>query len=257
MKFAQVNGKRVEANKSGELGHCPFCNNQMRAYCGPLKVHHWKHISLELCDTWHEPETDWHREWKNYFDHESQEVIKKDPLTGEKHIADVYLHRIDLVIEFQHSPITLSKLAAREDFYKKMIWVVDAEPHLDKIKLRENDYSNFYNHVIQPLIRMNNAEARRLKKEKGYSEEQIEIFHKEKWDYITSFEEKLEEDYTDKNYFLLEWKYLPERWKVSSCHLFFDLRDLYIYHIIEIIENANVFLVKRYSKQDFLIHYMR
>lgn len=257
MKFALVNGKRVEANISGDIALCPFCEKPVRAYCGPIKVHHWKHVELELCDSWFEPETDWHRKWKNFFDHESQEVIKRDPITNEKHIADVYLPRLDLVIEFQHSSIALNELKAREDFYKKMIWVVDAEPHLDNIKLRENDYSNFYNHVIQPLIRKNNAEALKLKKEKNYSEEQIELFHKKKWEYINAFEEKLEKDYTAQNYFLLEWKYLPERWKVSSKPMFFDLHDLYIYHIIEIIENANVFLVKRFSKKDFLIHYKR
>ena len=57
--------------------------------CGKVKVNHWAHKGNRNCDTWWEPETEWHRSWKNNFASEWQEIILADEITGEKHIADV------------------------------------------------------------------------------------------------------------------------------------------------------------------------
>ena len=46
---------------------------------------------------------------------------------GEKHIADLCLPD-GLVIELQHSAMSLGEMRSREAFYKRMIWVVDAAP---------------------------------------------------------------------------------------------------------------------------------
>ena len=62
--------------------------------------------------------------WKNKFPLDSQEVIQFDLLTNEKHIADVKTSH-NLVIEFQHSVISIEELSAREKFYGDMIWIVD------------------------------------------------------------------------------------------------------------------------------------
>ena len=43
---------------------------------------------------------------------------------GEKHVADVKTQS-GRVIEFQHSSLKAEERAARESFYRKMIWVVD------------------------------------------------------------------------------------------------------------------------------------
>lgn len=122
MKFALVNGERREA-RNGLVGTCIGCGRPMLAKCGFVRSHHWAHKSLEQCDSWWEPETEWHRNWKNQFPEEWQEIphISAD---GEKHIADVKTKE-GWVLEFQHSHIAPDERKSRENFYKKIVWVVD------------------------------------------------------------------------------------------------------------------------------------
>jgi len=102
------------------------------AKCGRVKVWHWAHKRIQHCDHWWETETEWHREWKNQFPKEWQEIIHTDSGTGEKHIADIKTS-YDLVIEFQHSIIKDEERISREKFYEKMVWVVDGcRSELDK-----------------------------------------------------------------------------------------------------------------------------
>ena len=98
----------------------------MIAKCGQHIVWHWAHKSRRNCDPWQEPETEWHRSWKDCFPADWQEVVHTDPMTGERHIADIKsLH--GLVIEIQNSPIHLEELKSRERFYKKMVWIVNGD----------------------------------------------------------------------------------------------------------------------------------
>lgn len=124
LKYALVNGVRQEAVK-GHTGFCPNCNSPMIAMCGKIKAHHWAHKGKRICDHWWENETQWHRDWKNYFPNEWQEIVHYDE-TGEKHIADI---KTDLgrVIEFQHSYISLEERISRNLFYRKIIWVLDCK----------------------------------------------------------------------------------------------------------------------------------
>ena len=124
MKFALLNGNKTEA-KPNLIAECLNCGKQVRSYCGEQIIHHWKHISLSECDDWYESETEWHREWKNHFDNSYQEVIKFNELTNEKHIADVYNSVKNVVLEFQHSPIEIKEIEAREIFYDRMICIIN------------------------------------------------------------------------------------------------------------------------------------
>jgi competence protein CoiA len=124
MRFALAEGVRSEARPK-QHGCCPLCGPEMIPKCGRVKVWHWAHKGRLECDPWYE-ETEWHRLWKNRFPLEWQEQIAYDPESGEKHIADVRTPS-DLVIEFQHSVISPQEVAAREAFYKKMIWIVDGD----------------------------------------------------------------------------------------------------------------------------------
>lgn len=123
MKFALVNNQRIKA-QPGLKGQCSGCEQDVVAKCGTQKIWHWAHRATKACDSWSEPETEWHRAWKNKFPHEWQEVIQHDTQTGEKHIADIRTDH-DLVIEFQHSRLDSQEQVAREQFYKNMIWIVD------------------------------------------------------------------------------------------------------------------------------------
>lgn len=122
MKFAVAEGERVEARPKLSAT-CPCCNQPVTAKCGKVKVWHWSHRGNLACDTWHEPETEWHRGWKNRFPVEWQEKVLIAP-GGERHRADVTTAS-GQVIEFQHSPLHPDERAARELFYGKLLWIVD------------------------------------------------------------------------------------------------------------------------------------
>jgi len=131
MKFALVNDLKTQATK-GVRGTCLNCGSPMIANCGPIKIHHWAHKNIRNCDQWWENETAWHRQWKNKFPKDWQEISLLDDKTGEKYIADVRTEH-DLVLEFQHSFIKSEERISRENFYKNMVWVVDGcRSDLDK-----------------------------------------------------------------------------------------------------------------------------
>jgi hypothetical protein len=134
MKYALVNEKKTEASQ-GLIGICPVCDSKLFPKCGTRKIHHWAHKGIRNCDTWWEPETEWHRNWKNNFPLDWQEKVFFEKFTNEKHIADVYTMH-NLVIEFQHSYIDTKERIKREAFYKNMVWVVDGS----RLK---RDYSRF------------------------------------------------------------------------------------------------------------------
>ncbi|MCK1732966.1 hypothetical protein IVA79_03100 [Bradyrhizobium sp. 138] len=104
MKFADIEGQRREA-QPGLFGACPSCGAPMVAKCGDLRVRHWAHRGIRVCDQWWELETEWHRAWKNEFPQDWQEIIQI-ALNGEKHVADVKT-KGGTVIEFQHSFLNL------------------------------------------------------------------------------------------------------------------------------------------------------
>ena len=133
MKYALSLNDKIEATPEAQ-GTCPCCGSDMVAKCGTQKVWHWAHKGKRECDHWWENETEWHRDWKNKFPKEWQEVVHFAD-DGEKHIADVKTPD-GLVIEFQHSSLNVEEKSAREKFYKNMVWVVDG-------KRTKTDYSRF------------------------------------------------------------------------------------------------------------------
>lgn len=122
MKYALVEGRRHEAEPSLS-GRCPACDSWMIAKCGERRIRHWAHRGKQHCDHWWEPETLWHRNWKNKFPPEWQE-IRHLAHNGERHIADVKTPH-GCVIEFQHSHLRPEERRSREAFYKPMIWIVN------------------------------------------------------------------------------------------------------------------------------------
>jgi len=123
MHFALINNNRVQA-QPGLQGLCSCCSAPVIAKCGTQKIWHWAHRNKSDCDNWWEPEKEWHRNWKNNYPADWQEISLLDERTAEKHIADVRTAH-NLVIEFQHSHIDLRERISREMFYKNMVWVVD------------------------------------------------------------------------------------------------------------------------------------
>lgn len=125
MQYALIDGVKLEPAK-GLKGLCPSCGKELVSKCGNIKIHHWAHKNLKDCDSWSEPETEWHRKWKNQFPEEFREVVFNDPETNETHRADVHTGR-GITLEFQNSPISKEELKSREKFYTKLIWVVNGQ----------------------------------------------------------------------------------------------------------------------------------
>jgi len=123
MKYAMIGSERTEARPDLK-GTCPACGKETVSKCGKILIWHWAHKPVRHCDPWWEGETDWHRQWKGWFAPEHQEVIHFDPQTGEKHIADVKT-KDGVVIELQNSPMDLDELRSREQFYGRMVWIVN------------------------------------------------------------------------------------------------------------------------------------
>jgi competence protein CoiA len=135
MKFAYVDGNKTEATK-GIKGLCRSCGSELIAKCGEVYVNHWSHKGNRNCDQWWENETEWHRSWKDKFPVDWQEVIHFDD-SGEKHIADVKTES-DWVLEFQHSLIKSEERRSRNNFYPKLVWVVDGTRRkTDKIQFQK------------------------------------------------------------------------------------------------------------------------
>jgi competence protein CoiA len=107
----------------------------MIAKCGQHRVWHWAHRETRTCDTWSEPETEWHRDWKSHFPKHCQEVIHWSE-NGEKHIADVKTES-GVVLEFHYSLLSREERQSREIFYGKMVWV-------DNGQRRKRDMAQFF-----------------------------------------------------------------------------------------------------------------
>lgn len=133
MLYAIKDGERIEARK-GVSANCPCCGEPVVAKCGKIYVWHWAHKKKSDCSDWYEPETQWHKDWKNQFPIECQEVVVTNPEKGKRHIADVRLPN-GLVIEFQNSPISSDTIEQRELFYDEMIWVINADKFRDNLNM--------------------------------------------------------------------------------------------------------------------------
>ena len=149
MQFALVNNKKIKPIPKIK-GRCVGCGEEVISKCGTIKVWHWAHHTKKHCDSWWENEGEWHRKWKSYFPESYQEVRMQDKKTGEFHIADIQLNN-ELVIELQNSAINIDEMKSRENFYKNMIWIVNAEKFKNNIKIGHklpSPDSNFSRDII-------------------------------------------------------------------------------------------------------------
>ena len=126
VKWAEIKGNRIEASPS-QTAACPNCGGKVRSKCGHIKIWHWAHAAKD-CDPWSEPETEWHRGWKDKFPKEWQEV------RIGKHRADIKTPTC--IIELQSDSLSPEEIAEREEFYGEMVWIVNGEDFWENLKLR-------------------------------------------------------------------------------------------------------------------------
>lgn len=107
-----------------------MCGGVLISKCGNVNIWHWAHESGGDCDTWSEPETDWHRKWKILFPEEYREAV-----IGP-HRADVRT-AAGWIFEFQNSPLSDTEISERENFYgRKFVWVLNAADFLGNFFIR-------------------------------------------------------------------------------------------------------------------------
>jgi hypothetical protein len=147
MRYAKINGVSSLPSKTLEnrIPKCPFCEAEVFARMGDIKSHHWAHKNGESCQCdsiltnkrkeqygsggimslWHECQQDcWDPDWQ-------ETVIEINHI---KHIADVLIPHNNVVIEFQHSRMSLTTMSLREEHYQyNMIWILDSETYSNDI----------------------------------------------------------------------------------------------------------------------------
>lgn len=128
MRYARGPGpdmQLIEAER-GRTGTCPGCGSALVAKCGPHIAHHWAHHARPDCDSWSEPESEWHLAWKRHAPPERTEVVMG---ANREHRADVVLPN-GYVLELQHSALSAEAIREREEFYTReaggMCWLWDA-----------------------------------------------------------------------------------------------------------------------------------
>lgn len=216
---------------------CPHCYSQVIAKCGSFKIWHWAH-EKKHCDSWYEPETEWHLNWKEKFGINNVEI--RIQIGGQYHVADV-VTKDNVVIEFQNSPIKINTILERENFYgPKMLWIVNASLFKENFLIADNSFE-----YSEPLPFNYNPQTR------------IVDFHgldltaeEERWMYTHFFNKqgKLYNlipfyNWTDeysikiklinkrlgikgnnpKKYF--KWKHLHQNWRNSNRNIFLDFGD--------------------------------
>jgi len=145
MLEALIDGQKRPPKVRGERTSCPDCGSILIAVM-PFEIRpHWRHEGRD-CDSWSEPEGQWHIEWKELFDRSCRETTLRDPLTDEHHRADILVCRdtpYATVLELQHSSISYDEISAREAFYKRehrMFWLVHI--HNEKSSLGYNFFNS-------------------------------------------------------------------------------------------------------------------
>ena len=138
----------TDANKIEDY-FCPVCGAKMILKAGDVNAWHFAHEANTCSDTWNYDMSEWHRDMQEQFPLECREVVMTH--NGETHRADVF--KDNVVVEFQHSPISPSEFTARNNFYNglgyKVAWVFDVSEQFEKGSIYYedaffDDFSEFY-----------------------------------------------------------------------------------------------------------------
>lgn len=131
---AEGNKIHIDYSLSGKEYFCPICGQPLVCKLGKKRQHHFAHVKHSDCsDSWHYDMSEWHQMWQSFFPAECQEVVFS--MNDARHRADIVINNI--IIEFQHSPISAEEFCERNRFYhslqKKIIWVFDINDKLSDV----------------------------------------------------------------------------------------------------------------------------
>jgi hypothetical protein len=83
-------------------------------------------FNMDLNPPFYRGETPWHRNWKKAFPAVCREICFSDNTIGQSHRADVHTP-CGTTIEFQNSPLCIEELRSREEFYPKLVWILNGK----------------------------------------------------------------------------------------------------------------------------------
>ena len=126
-------GERISAERAVEEGiraglSCPVCDFPVVLRNGTQRICHFAHRKGADCDSFTADMSEWHLDWQKRFPEECREIV----LEGQNELGDIEKHRADVlyhdvVVEFQHSPISEIEFWRRNYFYtrvaKHLLWV--------------------------------------------------------------------------------------------------------------------------------------
>lgn len=131
-----------DANKEEEY-ICPFCGTEVKPRQGKVNAWTFAHLKNDGCYEYdyENDMSNWHIWWQEQFPTDYREIIINNNY-GFKRRADVSLENV--VIEFQHSPMTSEEFINRNRFYTscgyKVIWLFDAtDADIELIKTSDYD----------------------------------------------------------------------------------------------------------------------
>ncbi len=253
MLYGLIGGEKKRA-KPQLKAVCPLCRTALTAKCGAIKVWHWAHTVENYCDDWGEHETKWHKNWKNRFGIDQVEIVLQKEQT--KHIADI-VTKNGVVIEVQHSPISPHQITARENFYGRMIWVVDAHSFREQFKVR---FQVFILKQLKEGVHLHWRNQKTIietvEDEDGFewlifdcSQVQLEEKQKEDLTKVGFFFDRAlklwKAEYSDKRYYYLhylqlglfhttfEWKWARPTWQFAKKPVFLDFHRNYLFYLID------------------------
>jgi len=258
IRYANIDGLLKEPT-TGLKGLCPGCGNSVIAKCGPIKIHHFAHVRGFDCDHWWEPMTQWHLDWQNNFAPAWREVIFRDEQSGEFHRADIHTPQ-GVTIEFQHSTLSFEELESRNLFYKKLIWVVNAQSfkkQITFIKAIPNPQSRLLANFTFSVDSTGFATFLEL-----YSKEEPRVYDPRIQPRIYSLDDRelqeVAEEYekSEKRYWLFSWKNKRSAWLNSSAPVFLDFGDEFLYWIRKRTQQPfPLRYLQEIKKKDFLARY--
>ncbi len=288
MQFAVTDkGQKIKAFPDGRA-ICPNCKSIVIAKCGELNIWHWAHDNLKNCDSWtYEPKTEWHLKWQSFFKEEQTEVYINR--FSQYHIADIYTDK-GLVIEIQNSPISSTEIFERENFYDKMVWVINSKEFKHNLHLKEYSYDigkeiwfrwvNQYSPsddkafaIIVPLDDYFEQVLPALKSckfKKAYDKEKdTEFWYNKKTQYQQQLDKPILNAFAsylldtkmvhhldeNRNYSTnFKWLHLRKSWTTATKPIYIDLNNGFLFYIKTLHENGNGF-GKIVSKRTFLSKY--
>ncbi|MBX2907887.1 MAG: hypothetical protein KF744_17715 [Taibaiella sp.] len=247
MQYALVKGIRTEPTK-GEKGICEGCSSEVIAKCGSVKIHHWAHKNIEDCDSWYEPETQWHRNWKNRFPMEYREVSFTNPITNEKHRADIHTSK-GVTIEFQNSPISLDEVRSRDTFYRNLIWVVNGVKFKGGFKLTCS-IPNPRTFLLDNLELLTNTNANEILFQQPGSDEILNIFSPQLENVLLSLEG------VETPYRMFNWKNKHSVWFATTSEVFIDIGEEVLYWLKKRVQFTSPFwYIQLVQREEFISRY--